>query len=408
MVDRSGQLTRSAYAMVPIELLELCSPRSRKGALFVYLWLWHYAGRDDQAFPSIPRLALECQMKAEDVRAALKWLTEEGWIRRIDRKGKTALFHVRTEPETRKKRKAKSPTSLKNTGTLSDTPPPIGVTPTGVSPEGVSPQRGTPTPRGVSPSRGRGPLPPKGDTNKKHLTREEEIQEEPLTPPQAVGDLPAETDGRGMRSAGTNPRAVGENPRALGTSPRQAGTNPRSQTADDGRGLEVACEPLSPPVNAAPPRSKKKGQPVSLIPLPANAPALPEEEGALLDAWWQRRCQGHKRSDRLRLSQENLRAIDLATEHGVLARYLEKARDAGWQSLGHGGARDLILALARESAPESLAMGGHHGNGMLRFGEQLTGYTSPFQRKLAAMERLFTPEDGGPSDDHTAEPRSCA
>lgn len=147
-----GRITRPRFAQVPIALLEACA--DRKGTLFVYAWLWHYAGQDDQAFPSINRLALECRMKPEDVRASLRWLVENGWISRVDRQGQTSLFHVRYE----------------------QTPPPKGA---------PLPQKGYP-PKGVShpsPKRGRGPLPQKGDPNKRDLTRGIEQEVEPPLPP---------------------------------------------------------------------------------------------------------------------------------------------------------------------------------------------------------------------------------
>ena len=146
------RITRPRFAQVPIALLEACA--DRKGTLFVYGWLWHYAGLDDQAFPSITRLALECRMKPEDVRSSLRWLVENGWISRVDRPGQTALFHVRYE----------------------QTPPPKGV---------PLPQKGD-TPKGVphpSPKRGRGPLPQKGDPNKRDLTRGLKQDLEPPLPP---------------------------------------------------------------------------------------------------------------------------------------------------------------------------------------------------------------------------------
>lgn len=154
MAVRSSQprITRPRFAQVPTALLEACA--DRKGTLFVYAWLWHYAGRDDQAFPSINRLALECRMKAEDVRSALRWLGENGWISRVDRVGQTALFHVRYE----------------------QTPPPKG----GPLPQKGDPPKGVPLP---SPKRGRGPLPQKGDPNKRDLTRGTEQDLEPPLPP---------------------------------------------------------------------------------------------------------------------------------------------------------------------------------------------------------------------------------
>ena len=156
-----AQITRAIFAQVPIALLEQSAERSRRGSLFVYCWLWHYAGIRDQAFPSIQRLAAECHMKPDDVRKALKWLTEEGWITRTDRAGSTSLFQVRYEKTPRR-----TP-PLKGVPLPRKGDPPKGVT---LPPEPL-PLMGDPTP------------PPEGGPNKKQLTREELRKENPPLPP---------------------------------------------------------------------------------------------------------------------------------------------------------------------------------------------------------------------------------
>jgi len=158
------RLTRRPFVMLSLDLVEQCA--ERKGTLFVYAWLWHYAGRDDAAWPSLDRLALECRMKRDDVRQALKWLTTEGWVTREDRPGATSIFHVRTENPSPKR----------------GTPPPDGGTPKrGITP---LPQKGDPTP------------PPKGATNKKPLTRS--LEQEALDPPtpqaEPIATAPAAPD----------------------------------------------------------------------------------------------------------------------------------------------------------------------------------------------------------------------
>jgi hypothetical protein len=160
-MTQDGQITRTAFAQVPIHLLEQCSDRSLRGCLFVYLWLWHYAGIKDQAFPSVPRLAAECHMKPDDVRKALKWLAAQGWIKRIDRPGQTTLFHVRTEKEPRR------------------TPPPKGVPlpRKGDTPKGVT------LPAGPLPRKGETTPPPEGGPNKNQLTRTKEQEVETLLLP---------------------------------------------------------------------------------------------------------------------------------------------------------------------------------------------------------------------------------
>ena len=90
-----AHLHRAAFVQIPLELL--IASAERKGTVFVYGWLWHHAGRDDTAFPSIDTLASECRMKADDVRQALRYLVDQGWVTRHDRPGRTALFRVRME-----------------------------------------------------------------------------------------------------------------------------------------------------------------------------------------------------------------------------------------------------------------------------------------------------------------------
>jgi DNA-binding MarR family transcriptional regulator len=71
---------------VPIALMAACSVK--KGALFVYLALQLFEA------PTISTLATVCCMAPEDVRVALKFLEEGGWIQRIDRPGSSSLFRV--------------------------------------------------------------------------------------------------------------------------------------------------------------------------------------------------------------------------------------------------------------------------------------------------------------------------
>jgi len=90
-------VTRESFSVAPVKLLEQC--KSRKGTLFVYLWLWHYAGTSDEAWPSVTTQAEECRMTVEDVREARRWLVENGWITRIERPGKSTIFKVRFESQ---------------------------------------------------------------------------------------------------------------------------------------------------------------------------------------------------------------------------------------------------------------------------------------------------------------------
>ena len=88
-------ITREQFSLAPIELLRQC--KKRKGTVFVYLWLWHYAGENNSAWPSVDRQAEECGMDVDDIREARKWLVANGWITRIERPGRSTMFRVRSE-----------------------------------------------------------------------------------------------------------------------------------------------------------------------------------------------------------------------------------------------------------------------------------------------------------------------
>lgn len=84
------KITRQSFVQVPIPLLEACD--DHKSTLFIYAWLWHYAGQDDQALPTINLLAVQCRMHPDNVRRGLRWLVENGWISRVDGPGKHHSF----------------------------------------------------------------------------------------------------------------------------------------------------------------------------------------------------------------------------------------------------------------------------------------------------------------------------
>lgn len=82
--------------MAPFQLvMEL---RHRKGWLFVYLWLNHCAQTQVDASPSIDELAEMCSMHPDNIRRALNWLCQNGWIERRIRPGKTSVYRTFIEP----------------------------------------------------------------------------------------------------------------------------------------------------------------------------------------------------------------------------------------------------------------------------------------------------------------------
>ncbi len=88
----------------------------------------------------------------------------------------------------------------------------------------------------------------------------------------------------------------------------------------------------------------------------AVADPIPDEFSHLAEhiaVWLQRRKElGHKLSPWSPGSRTPA-ALRLAIANGVAVAYLEAAADAGWQSLGHAGHKDLIGRLAAPPAPAS-------------------------------------------------------
>lgn len=96
--DESGHITirkHSVYdghIMVPMRLVEECP--ARKGALYAYCVLCVTANGRGTDWPSIGEMARQCHMKPDDLRAALRWLCEQGWVTREDRPGSASIFRV--------------------------------------------------------------------------------------------------------------------------------------------------------------------------------------------------------------------------------------------------------------------------------------------------------------------------
>jgi len=293
---------------IPIELLEACA--DKKGTTHVYGWLWHYAGRDDHAFPSVDRLALECRMKPDHVRASLRWLSAEGWIERIDRLGQTTLYHVRSER---------------------------------INP---SPKRGSPPPKGGSPKRGTPPLPqtgdptppPNGGPNKKHLTRTREQDLEPPLPPApggaldpwATDDMCHDRDGFLIRPCPSTP------PAAAQPQPQQPvppwgpvpATEPRP--APEPEPTPEPTQPAAKTPRTAKPRAARftptaDDIPAALLPVQAEILAFwPESSGKKSQIAWNR-------------LMGQLQKIQDDSQGGtaILKDQLEQGAADGWKSITH-------------------------------------------------------------------------
>ena len=292
--DISGELHRSLFAQIPLDLLSSCATIGRRRLVFVYGWLWFYAGQADNAFPSVPRLALECGMKERDIRTALSTLLREGWIIKTGR-GPNGTNRYRVRMETGRKKRTAKPIAVQR---KSAHPLP---------PEGSLPQ-GPPTPpRGDSP--GRGPLPPEGtppegDPINKPLNKEEEIQE---------GLIDYSTTYIHQREAKID------------------ATAPTVTTAEPvATAVEIVITSAH---NDAPQRHAQPATQPS-----AAASALPDcahPYRQLLREWWLRRRSKHPAAAN-ELSAGDIQAINHAEALGVLQPFLEHAAASGCKTLVTG------------------------------------------------------------------------
>jgi hypothetical protein len=289
--DFSGELHRPLFAQIPLELLSSCAERKRRRLVFVYAWLFFYAGRADNAFPSIPRLALETGMKEDDVRASISTLLGEGWITRTGSgPNGTNSYRVRMEA-TRKRRAPKAVGRQRKSGA----PPPVKGTP--LNGEGT-PLKGPPVTGGGDPPL-RGPR--NGDPINKPLNKEEENQE-------------------GLNNYSTT--YIHQRDEKIDAAA------PSVTTADavvTGSEIVVSSAENDAPQRHANPATEQHS------PLPACA----QPHRQLLREWWIRRRSKHPTAPN-ELSPGDITAILHADALGVLQPFLQHAADSGCKSLATG------------------------------------------------------------------------
>ena len=289
--DFSGELHRDLFTQVPLDLLSSCAEIGRRRLIFVYGWVWFYAGQLDDAFPSVPRLALQCGMKERDIRTALSTLLREGWIIKTGT-GPNGTNRYRVRMAKGRKQRTAKPIAVQR---KSAHPLP---------PEGTPP-RGTPTPpRGDSPGRGPLPLegtPPGGDPINKPLNEEEEIHE---------GLIDYSTTYIHQREAKID------------------ATAPTVTTAEPvATAVEIVITSAQ---NDAP---QRHAQPATQP--PATASALPDcahPYRQLLREWWIRRRSKHPAAAN-ELSAGDIQAMQHAAALGVLQPFLEHAAASGCKTL---------------------------------------------------------------------------
>ncbi len=304
--DFSGELHRPLFAQIPLDLLSTCAERKRRRLVFVYSWLFFYAGRSDNAFPSIPRLALETGMKEDDVRASISTLLSEGWITRTG-SGPNGTNSYRVRLEAARKRRSAKPAARQR---KSATPPPVKGTPCN---GGGTPLKGPPVTGGGDPPL-RGPR--NGDPNKKPLNQEQENQE-------------------GLTNfSNTYIHELGEK---IDASALQV-TTPSGAATD--REMVLSSADNDAPQRHAEPTTHRQPPPADQQPGQLTAAASPLPDCAqpyrpLLRAWWLSRRTKHPNAAN-ELTPGDIQAILHADALGVLQPFLEAAAASGCKTLATG------------------------------------------------------------------------
>lgn len=302
----SGELHRPLFTQIPLELLSSCAEIGRRRLIFVYGWLWFYAGRNDNAFPSVPRLALECGMKERDIRTALSTLSAEGWIVRTGTgPNGTNIYRVRMETRRKRARSKAVATERKSAAPL----PPGGRPPRGSTP----PPRGESPPGAPLPPEG---TPPQGDPINKPLNVEEEVLDKLITTPKTNMPQRDENDSSTALQV-TTAGAVVTDRQIVVTSDQNTAPQRHADTATSDRCSTAAEQPLA--------------QPDAQRALPACAQPFRQ----LLVEWYRRRRQNHPAAPR-ELSANDRAAILHADALGVLQPFLEHAAASGCKSLHTG------------------------------------------------------------------------
>lgn len=303
----NAELHRPLFAQIPLELLSSCAEIGRRRLVFVYAWLWFYAGQGDVAFPSVPRLALECGMKDRDIRAAIATLLEERWIVKAGTGPRgTNVYRVRMEAKRKKQRPKPTAAERKTAAPL---------------PPGGRPPRGTPpSPLGASPSGAPlppGGTPPQGEAINKPLNEEQEKLEGLITTQKI--NMPQEVENDSLiASTVTTAHAVVTDQQIVVTSA-------------DNDAPQRHAEPVT--GDLCPPAAEQNSHQAT-----AQKAALPDcarPHRQLLVEWWTRRKRKHPDAP-TELSAADLQAIHHADALGVLQPFLEHAAASGCKSLSTG------------------------------------------------------------------------
>lgn len=92
---RTATVSRSRFIQVPANFLNSLS--KNKEYAWVWMVLWEKAGASKEAWISVAGLVDSCRMNIHTIKAALKWLVDNGYVRRISRPGQVTHYELSLE-----------------------------------------------------------------------------------------------------------------------------------------------------------------------------------------------------------------------------------------------------------------------------------------------------------------------
>jgi hypothetical protein len=93
--SKTATISRSRFVQVPARFLELLV--KNKEYAWVWMVLWDKAGASKEAWISVAGLIESCKMNIHTIKNALKWLVDNGYVKRISRPGQVTHYELSIE-----------------------------------------------------------------------------------------------------------------------------------------------------------------------------------------------------------------------------------------------------------------------------------------------------------------------
>lgn len=165
--SKRATISRSRFIQVPSDFLTLL-PKNKEYA-WVWMVLWEKAGASREAWISVAGLVDACKMNIHTIKNALKWLVDNGYVKRISRPGEVSHYELSLErrwakdedesPERCIPGAPKSPRAPSSLG-LPEAPPTWGFQEPHEPKKTTTSEINPPTPQTPPPANGRFQTPP--------------------------------------------------------------------------------------------------------------------------------------------------------------------------------------------------------------------------------------------------------